>query len=160
MQDRGARVGDCPCCPLPRGARVYQIFYVLIVLILTKNYNNRTWQNMAKCLFCTIRPWCRRLASGALDAPFTRFAPPALNNFRHPCECGSVGRVVDGWMTELSITTSAPDWALYTNRVPDNEGKWHKMIPSNSSIVKRVLDLGPSLSYGMPCTASLNEIQD
>ena len=45
MQDRGARVGDCPCLPLPRGARVYQIFYVSIVLILAKNYNNRTWQN-------------------------------------------------------------------------------------------------------------------
>ena len=50
MQDRGARVGDCPCRPLPRGARVYQIFYVLIVLILTKNYNNRTCQ----VAFCFI----------------------------------------------------------------------------------------------------------
>ena len=39
---------------------------------------------MAKCLFCTIRARCPRLPSGALDAPFARFAPPALNNFRHP----------------------------------------------------------------------------
>ena len=39
---------------------------------------------MAKCLFCTIRPLCPRITSGSLDAPFTRFAPPALNNFRHP----------------------------------------------------------------------------
>ena len=39
---------------------------------------------MAKCLFCTIRLGCPRIASGALDAPFAQFAPPALNNFRHP----------------------------------------------------------------------------
>ena len=40
---------------------------------------------MVKCLFCTIRPICPRIASCALDAPFAQFAPPALNNFRHPC---------------------------------------------------------------------------
>ena len=57
------------------GAREYQIFYVLIVLILTRNYNNRTGQNA----------FFARFASGALDAPFARFAPPALKNFRHPC---------------------------------------------------------------------------
>ena len=39
---------------------------------------------MAKCLFCTIRPRCPRLSTGTLHAPFARFAPPALNNFRHP----------------------------------------------------------------------------
>ena len=32
-----------------------------------------------------IRPRCPRFASGALDALFARFTPPALNNFRHPC---------------------------------------------------------------------------
>ena len=42
---------------------------------------------MAKCLFCTIRLRCPQRASGALDAPFARFAPSALNNFRHPCLC-------------------------------------------------------------------------
>ena len=52
---------------------------------------------MAKCLFCMIGPHCPRfalaardsprcppLAYGTQDAPFARFAPPALNNFRHP----------------------------------------------------------------------------
>ena len=32
----------------------------------------------------TICPRCPRFVSGALDAPFTQFTPPALNNFRHP----------------------------------------------------------------------------
>ena len=36
MQDRRARVGNCPYRPLSRRARVYQIFYFLIVLISTK----------------------------------------------------------------------------------------------------------------------------
>ena len=28
MLDSGARVGDCPCRPLPRRARVYEIFFM------------------------------------------------------------------------------------------------------------------------------------
>ena len=40
---------------------------------------------MTKCLFLQDSPSCPRLDSGAQDAPFARFAPPALNNFRHPC---------------------------------------------------------------------------
>ena len=35
-------------------------------------------------LLSAICPCCPRFAFGALDAPFARFAPPALNNFRHP----------------------------------------------------------------------------
>ena len=46
------RVGSCPYLPLPRGARVHQIYNVLIVIILTKN-NYRTWQN---ALFMRFAP--------------------------------------------------------------------------------------------------------
>ena len=36
---------------------------------------------MAKCLFRAIAA----TRFPALDAPFARFAPPALKRFRHPC---------------------------------------------------------------------------
>ena len=44
MQDWKARVVDRLCCPLPRGARVHQIFDVLIVLI-SFNHPNHIWQH-------------------------------------------------------------------------------------------------------------------
>ena len=56
---------------------------------------------MAKCLFCTIRPRCPRLASSALDAPFARFAPPALNNFWHPWPCKNEWTTLKYWAIQI-----------------------------------------------------------
>ena len=87
VQDRRARVCDCPCRSLPRGARMYQIFYVLIVLISKKNYNSRTWQN---AFFARFAPAARDLPPLPAirirrpGCPFHAIRPPALNNFRHP----------------------------------------------------------------------------
>ena len=58
-------------------ARVYQIFDVLIMLILTTTKNSRTLQNAS---FARLR-W---FAPAALNAPFAWLAPPALKRFWHP----------------------------------------------------------------------------
>ena len=69
---RIAWIGDEPCRPWPMRARVYQFFYALIVLKLTKNK-----LSMAKWPFCAICPCCP-------GCPFAQFAPAALKSFRHP----------------------------------------------------------------------------
>ena len=52
-----------------------------------------------------IRPRCPRFASGALDAPLAWFAPPALNNFRHPCKQPwlSLTFITVGWCNQVTM---------------------------------------------------------
>ena len=45
-----------------------------------------------------------RLASGAKDAPFARFAPPALNNFRHP------------WLKQINQVQQRHNECLYSKK--------------------------------------------
>ena len=90
-------------CPGRQESRVYQIFYVLIVLILTKNYNNGTWQmpflhNLPP--LPAIHTCCPRFAPAARNSPpapwmpLSHDSPPWPEQFPAPLALSysSIGR--------------------------------------------------------------------